>query len=251
MRSSISRRANGLKRGRGDSVTIPDFIGEISGIFSQIKEFFPGETDFTQGGLNSADLPGSMINVLDRARRFSFRSGAAVCLIRVAALFSISTIQSSANRNPVSDYLPRVGPAPLRFEAQRADLMKFALPPLDMGTKTNDTNPPPLFPETIDPLPDLTQWPLPTQATNSVPNGPVPRVEVTETNAPPAQTLDAATQLLSSPLPPNESVLAPQMFVHFFQKTGTNQAASVFLSTEAAIRSEPSGKSSSAIYVSP
>src|ERR1044071_9336034 len=85
---------------------------------------------------------GSMINVLGRARRFQLPAGVAMCLIRTVLLLAISRVQTSAHKKPVLDYLPRVGPIPLRFETEGDDLKKFALPPLNMGiaTKENLTN---------------------------------------------------------------------------------------------------------------
>jgi hypothetical protein len=189
-----------------------------------------------------------MINVLDRARRFHTPAGAAVCLVRAVILFSISSVPLSAHKKPVMDYLPRVGPMPLRFEAARPASNSFTMPPLDMGksTKNVSTNTSTSF-GTNQVLPRFVQLPV----TNRIAKIAVPMDEPI-TIAPPA-TPRETDRPLQPPEPPsstNENVFTPQMLVHFFQKNGTNRASSISVPIEAT-RPEPGGKASSATYVSP
>src|SRR4051794_3972042 len=127
----------------------------------------------------------SMINVLDRARRFQFPGGVAMCLMRAVVLLAISNIQISAHKQPVLDYLPRVGPMPLRFESGRTDLNGFAFPPLNMGirTKESPTNLPPLLSDTNHVLPMLTKLPNTNRIARVVTNAPMATADAPTTNS--------------------------------------------------------------------
>ena len=110
------------------------------------------------------------------------------------------------------DYLPKVGPPPLRFEAPPGpDTRHYVLPPLD--------NPPAL----ADAAAKTNSPPAPEPAPLSV------------TNEPPAPAPAEAPLVLNAvpvwpphigPIAPPETPLSPQMFLHYFSRgTGSNGPA--------------------------
>jgi hypothetical protein len=187
--------------------------------------------------------------------RAGFQARAAARFVCAAAALSTQLLHGSAQKpKPPVDYLARVGPMPLRFETQPISLKQTDLPPLNMGSRTKENTNTVALSRT-NALPTLAQVATTTNKlvaprTNAA--LPSPLVSLPLANLPTVapQSTDTSPQLFAAPFSANDSVLTPQMLVHFFQKNGTNGGTSVTLPVNLP-SSESSGKSSSATYVSP
>jgi hypothetical protein len=173
-----------------------------------------------------------------------------------AGFLSLSAHGDSSRRQPV-DYLIRFGPLPLRFEIQSTQGTPSALPPLGMGsrTKTEVTNAGPVLAAADSRKTATNGLSLATNKiakvqTNHALPAPLPMLSSNSPAAPVALPLDTGNPLFATPGGANESVLTPQMLVHFFQKNGTNGGTSIVLPVEVP-GPDTHGKSSSATYVSP
>jgi hypothetical protein len=123
-------------------------------------------------------------------------------------------LASAADPARAGDYLPAVGPPPLRFEAPRSPAARYPLPPLEtpstnaVSGTAGKTNPPPPKAASAEPVP------------HALPPLPLAEPPVVTTVAPTAWPTNIV------PLTTPDAPLSPQMFMHYFTRgVGTNGAA--------------------------